>query len=225
MRTEFPSTERTLPAILDAQATTYGDRPFLTIGDTTRTFVEMRDAAARLADAFAASGTRPGDRIAIMAENRLEIIDAWFACAWLGAILVPINTATKGPQLEHVLSNSEPRALAIEPAFLERLELLDQVPSGLEQLWLLDHDRLEPWRGLPVQPFPAPGNPIAPRTRSCWRDRHDPLHLRHDRTLEGSDVPPGAVLLVGAFDRRSCSTESATTTCSTPACRSFTPTH
>src|SRR6185503_21245166 len=39
----------------------------------------------------------------------------------------------------------------------------NHVPSGLEQLWLLDHDRLEPCRGLSVQPFPSAGNPIAPR--------------------------------------------------------------
>jgi carnitine-CoA ligase len=162
MSTKFPSTQRTLPAILDTQASRFGDRPFLTFGDTTRTFTETRDAAARLAHAFAAYGTRPGDRIAIMAENRLEMIDAWFACAWLGAILVPINTATKGPQLEHVLSNSEPRALAIEPAFADRLELLDDMPNSLDRLWVLDAERQQRYHHLAAEPFPTPGSPVAP---------------------------------------------------------------
>ena len=31
---------------------------------------------------------------------RLEVLDAWFACAWLGASLVPVNTATRGPRAE-----------------------------------------------------------------------------------------------------------------------------
>jgi len=99
-----PSRERTLPALLERQATTFGDKTFLRVGETTRSFAEMRDSVARLAGAFAASGVRHGDRVAIMAENRLEVVDAWFACAWLGAILVPFNTATRGPQLQHVLT-------------------------------------------------------------------------------------------------------------------------
>ena len=167
MSAELVSRRRTLPAILEAQAETYGKRPFLTFGDTTRTFVETRDAAARLADSLAAQGTRRGDRVAIMAENRVELLDAWFACGWLGAILVPINTATKGPQLEHVLSNSEPRAIAAEPAFFERLEALEHVPTTLERIWALDRGAPERCRGLPVEPFPnggalRPATPVGP---------------------------------------------------------------
>lgn len=163
LSTVFPSTQRTLPAILDARASKPGDRPFLTIGDTTRTFVEMRDCAARLAGAFAEHGITAGDRIAVMAENRLEVIDAWFACAWLGAILVPINTATKGRQLEHVLSNSEPRVLALEPAFLERLDGLGALPESLERLWALDPSEQGRRRHLAVERFPASSSsPIPP---------------------------------------------------------------
>ena len=159
MTTRLPPGERTLPAILERQASRLGPRRFLTIGGTSRTFAEMRDEVARLAGALAAHGISPGDRVAVMAENRLEVIDAWFACAWLGAILVPVNTATKGPQLEHVLSNSEPRALAIEPEFLERLEVLAAVPVSLEHLWVLDTCEQDRWRHLPVERFPAPAGP------------------------------------------------------------------
>ena len=135
MTAGFPPSKRTLPAVLEAQASRLGDRPFVTFGDTTRSFAEMRDAAARLADALAMNGTKPGDRIAVMSENRLEILDAWFACAWLGAILVPINTATKGPQLQHVLSNADPHALAIESALADRFEALDERPPALQHVW------------------------------------------------------------------------------------------
>jgi crotonobetaine/carnitine-CoA ligase len=166
-RTTLPSSQRTLPAVLDLQASERGDRRFLTVGGTSRSFAEMRNAVARLAGAFAAQGIAKGDRVAIMAENRLEIIDAWFACAWLGAILVPINTATKGPQLEHILSNAEPRALAIEPPFLDRLDVIEAVPGSLERLWALDACEPRRCRRLEVEPFPAPAaavaaNPVGP---------------------------------------------------------------
>jgi carnitine-CoA ligase len=172
MTPRLAPTQRTLPAILELQAWRYGDRPFLTVGETTRSFIEMRDAVARLARAFRNQGIAPGDRVAVMAENRIEVLDTWFACAWLGAILVPINTATRGPQLEHLLTNSEPRALAVEPGFLDRLELLEKVPSSLERLWVLDTTERDRSRDRAIEPFPAadapattakvgPGDPVA----------------------------------------------------------------
>ena len=134
----IPPRERTLPALLERQAAAFGDKTFLRVGETRRSFGEMRDAVARLAGGFAGAGVRHGDRVAIMAENRLEVIDAWFACAWLGAILVPFNTATRGPQLQHVLTDSAPRVLIVEARFLEHLDVLESMPAELERLWLLD---------------------------------------------------------------------------------------
>jgi crotonobetaine/carnitine-CoA ligase len=163
----LPPLERTLPAILERQAGLLGDRPFLAVGGTERSFAGMRDAVARLAGSLAAAGVSPGDRVAMMSENRIEVLDAWFACAWLGAVLVPLNTATRGPQLEHVLRNSGPRAFALEPGFLEHLDVLGELPPELERLWLLDERAAPSWRGLPVEPFPGAGDavpaaPVAP---------------------------------------------------------------
>ena len=155
-----PPSERTLPALLERQAAAAGDRAYLRIGETARTVAEMRAVVARLAGAFAAAGVTAGDRVAIMAENRVELIDAWFACAWLGAILVPFNTATRGPQLQHVLTNSGSRILAIEPELFHHLDVLDELPVELERIWLLDSNGDAPWRGLPVEPFPAPAEPV-----------------------------------------------------------------
>src|SRR5215467_1801649 len=135
---DLPPAERTLPALLERQAATFSDRPYLSIGSTSRTYAEMRDAVARTAGGFAAAGVGRGDRVAIMSENRRELLDAWFACAWLGASLVPLNTATRGPQLEHVLGNSGPRALAIEQGLFEHLGVVESLPPELERIWLLD---------------------------------------------------------------------------------------
>jgi carnitine-CoA ligase len=157
----LPPRQRTLPALLALQAEALGDRPYLRVGETRRSFREMRDAVARTAGAFAAAGIERGDRVALMSENRVEVIDAWFACAWLGAILVPFNTATRGPQLEHVLTNSAPRVLVLEEGLRRHLEVLGELPGELERLWLLDAGADGRFRGLDVEPFPAPGEPRA----------------------------------------------------------------
>ena len=156
-----PPEQRTLPAILDGQAKRLGDRPYLRVGDTTRTFAEMRDVVARRAGAFAASGVRAGDRVAIISENRLELLDTWFACAWLGAIFVPVNTATRGPQLQHILIDSDPVALALEPEHASNLALLEALPEQLARLWMLGEVEEDTWRGLPVERFPDLGDPVS----------------------------------------------------------------
>ena len=158
---DVPPSERTLPALLERQAAAFGERPYLQVGDTVRTYAEMRDAVARTAGSFAAAGVRRGDRVAIMAENRRELVDAWFGCAWLGAALVPLNTATRGPQLEHVLMNSGPRVLAIEQNLFPHLEVIEMLPPELERIWLLEGEGAD-FRGLPVEAFPPLGEALPP---------------------------------------------------------------
>jgi carnitine-CoA ligase len=157
-----PPAERTLPALLERQAEALGDRPYLRVGDVQRSFAEMHDAVARLAGSFREAGIGAGDRVAIMSENRFEIVDAWFAASWLGAILVPFNTATRGPQLQHVVFNSGPRVLAVEPDLLAQLDAVERLPPELERIWLLGADGGGTHRGLPVERFPEPGEPIRP---------------------------------------------------------------
>ena len=122
----------------------------------------MRDTAAALAGAFAAAGIGRGDRVGIMAENRIEVLDAFLACAWIGAVLVPVNTALRGTQLAHVLHDAGVRALAIEGTLLEYLDAVEHPPAELEILWLLDGERQSAWRGVPTARFPEPGDRINP---------------------------------------------------------------
>ncbi len=85
--------QRTLPQMLAVQAERHGDRPLLTVGDVTWTFRDAANVAARRAGMLAAAGIRPGDRVALLLGNRLELMELVLACGWLGAIAVPINTA------------------------------------------------------------------------------------------------------------------------------------
>ena len=153
---------RVIPSLLERQAAALGEAPFVVHGDEVRTFASMRDRAASLAGALAGLGVGAGDRVGVMAENRLEILDVFAACAWLGAILVPVNTGSRGPQLEHVLGNAAVRAIAVESAFLPQLDDLAALPPELERVWLFDGEPPGSWRGLPAEPFPHVGHAVEP---------------------------------------------------------------
>ncbi|MEU9289994.1 AMP-binding protein [Streptomyces sp. NPDC048275] len=132
----------TLAGLLDAAAEEFGDRVFLRVGDVTRTYEQSRTAAAQTAGALAARGCGPGDHVAAMAGNRIELVDLILGCAWLGAVLVPLNTALRAAGLRHVLREADPGYLLAEPETAGRA-----VEAGFRgTLWTVGEDDI-----------PAPG--------------------------------------------------------------------
>lgn len=71
-----------------------------------------------LADAWRAvlaqRGIGPGDRVAVLAYNRLETVALFFACVREGAILVPLNWRLTAPELARVLVHAAPALVAGE---------------------------------------------------------------------------------------------------------------
>src|SRR5207244_3930381 len=66
--------------------------------------------------ALRALGLKPGDRLAILSENRLEWAVADYASLCLGAITVPIYPTLSPPQIEALLVNSEPAVVFVSTA-------------------------------------------------------------------------------------------------------------
>lgn len=99
--------------------------------------------------------------MALLSENRIEVLDCIAACGWLGAMLVPLNTSMRGPQLAHVLHNAEPRVLVVEAGLLQRLDTIELLPDSTTQLWCLD-DHPASWGSRPLEPFPVDGDAMEP---------------------------------------------------------------
>jgi fatty-acyl-CoA synthase len=82
------------------------------------TYGQLNDRATRLANHLRQhAGVRSGDRIAVLAMNRSEVLEALFAAAKLTAILVPLNYRLTQPELQYILEDSEPRVLLYEAGF------------------------------------------------------------------------------------------------------------
>jgi len=168
--------ERTLPAMLRRGAERHGDRPLLSFGDATWSHRQLPRLAAARAGALRAAGVGRGDRVALMLTNRIELLEAFLACAWLGAAAVPINTASMGPQIGYLLQDSGARLLVIEGGFVERLANAALGATALQAIWVVDASDTEAapstagrHEGVarsawpePSAPEPDPEPPIAP---------------------------------------------------------------
>ena len=133
----------TLPALLEARAQR-GASVLFSDRRTTWTGRDALQAAARRAGALAAAGIGRGDRVALMCSNRIEFIDMVLGCGWLGAIVVPLNTASRGMQLQHILNNCGATLLVIEADLVEAVATLDFSTLALQAAWLIE-PRVEPW--------------------------------------------------------------------------------
>lgn len=151
--------KQTLPGLLEIGAERFGDKPLLRFDDLERSFTEVRDEVAAAAGTIAEAGIARGDRVAMMCENRIELLDLMLGCAWLGAVAVPLNTALRGPQLQHQLSNSGARVLAMDTALLGLLDVIER-PETLGEVWALDGVPAEHPTGYTVVEPPSRGAPV-----------------------------------------------------------------
>jgi fatty-acyl-CoA synthase len=78
----------------------------------------------RLAGALAGLGVARGDRVAHLGYNSPLFLALLFACARLGAILVPLNWRLAAPEHRTILADAEPRLLLYEEDFADHVARL-----------------------------------------------------------------------------------------------------
>jgi len=89
---------------------------------------------------LAGLGIRPGDRIALLSENRPEWSIADLAILSLGAINVPIYTTQAVDQIEHILADSGARAIFISNRKLFRHARPAMANRQLEKMIFFESD-------------------------------------------------------------------------------------
>ena len=96
----------------------------------TQTFAEL---AVRVDSVAAGIGalTEPGDRVAILAENRAEYVECYYAVPQSGRVLVPLNQRLHPDEWTGSLERSGARLLIGEAELLDRLDTHAARDAGL----------------------------------------------------------------------------------------------
>jgi fatty-acyl-CoA synthase len=86
--------------------------------DCRYTYRQLNERANRLANALRnRCGITKGDRIAVLARNRIELLDLLFASGKLGAILVPFNWRLVPRELSYLMHDCGARLLIAGPEY------------------------------------------------------------------------------------------------------------
>ena len=89
-------------------------------------YAQFWDRSLRLANAMLTRGLRPGDRVALFAQNCPEFLESYIGLQLAGLVAVPANYRLTPPELSYLLDNSGARALLIGVEYLSYLDKLRQ---------------------------------------------------------------------------------------------------
>lgn len=107
--------QNTVAGLFSAQARIHPQRVAVEDGERTLTYRQLDERSRRAASALAARGVGRGDRLALLAENRAEVLELFLAAARLGAIVACQNWRLKAPEIAHCVRLVAPKLAVVSP--------------------------------------------------------------------------------------------------------------
>jgi fatty-acyl-CoA synthase len=106
-----------LSDLIERNAAFSPDKPAIRFAGASLTYAELAERIAAAARALKSLGVGRGDRVAILSLNRPDYLVLLYACARLGAMLVPLNWRLAVPELMFMLRDAGAKTLLLEQAF------------------------------------------------------------------------------------------------------------
>ena len=124
------------PDVIEYQAGTRGDKPFILFEDRVITFAEFDKMTCRAANSLRAQGAKPGDGIAILMGNCPEFLFIFHGVPRAGFYTVPVNASLKGEGLRYVLSHSDVKYLAVDDVLYPEVEKLGRPLGAIKKIFI-----------------------------------------------------------------------------------------
>jgi fatty-acyl-CoA synthase len=161
-------------------------------GSRRLSYAELEGRVNRLSHGLLARGLTPGDRIAYLAHNRLEVIETILAAAKIGAVVVPLNWRLTPAELAFMVRDSGAETLLFGPEVASLAEGLLEIAPVERRLVYGPETALgaEPTEGL------LDAHPSTPPELMTPPTLESPHIIMYTSGTTGT--PKGAVLSQGA---------------------------
>ena len=93
------------------------------------TYAEWSQRASGLASALLAQGLRPGERVAILAYNRIEWLEIYVALARAGLVALPLNFRLVSGEIAYILKDAQVSALVCAHSLQDKAPAPDISPD------------------------------------------------------------------------------------------------
>jgi fatty-acyl-CoA synthase len=107
-----------LADLIDRNAAFTPEKPALRFAGSTWSYAVFAGRVGRMARALQSQlGVRRGDRVAVLAMNHPDYLTLLYACARVGAMLVPLNWRLAPPELQFILTDADVRVVFVAQPF------------------------------------------------------------------------------------------------------------
>ena len=86
------------------------------------TYPEVNKRVNQLAHSLLSLGLSKGDKVAVLLENSIEIVEVFLATAKTGIIIVPINFRLVSAEVEYIADNSDAKAFIVHDEFTSTVD-------------------------------------------------------------------------------------------------------
>ncbi|MCU1502060.1 MAG: hypothetical protein JWM12_1414 [Ilumatobacteraceae bacterium] len=128
-----------LPDIVSFAARKTPDAPALFFEDQVVTFGQLDEHVRRLANALLAIAA-PGDRIAVLSENRAEYIDLYYGVPAAKMGLVFLNYRLNPKELTKIVNDADARVIFTEPKYLDTVTAIAAESPGVAAVVVMGGD-------------------------------------------------------------------------------------
>jgi acyl-CoA synthetase (AMP-forming)/AMP-acid ligase II len=106
-----------LGQVLKVNAKKFAHTVALKDKDRQVTYAELNRRANKLAHSLLNLGLIKGDKIAVLLENSIEIVEVYLATAKTGLVIVPVNFRLTSSEVADIVNNSDAQALIVHGEF------------------------------------------------------------------------------------------------------------
>ena len=99
-----------LSVILDDSAKRYPKKAAFIFMDTVLSYVQLNEAANRIANGLKSKGIQPGDKVALSCPNLPHFPIIYYGIIKAGAVVVPLSVLLKKDEIEYHLADSDAKA-------------------------------------------------------------------------------------------------------------------
>ncbi len=111
-----------LGEILKVNAKKFPDTVALKDRERSFTYPAVNKRVNRLAHGLLGMGLVKGDKVAVLLENSIEIIEIYLAAAKTGIVIVPINFRLVGQEVSYIVNNSDAKAMIVHDQFAANVD-------------------------------------------------------------------------------------------------------
>jgi len=135
--------------ILDRGAKVAPDEEIVTAtenGVRRQSYKQTRDRAHQLAHALKDAGVEIGDRVGTFMWNGSRHLEAYHACAGMGAVLHTLNVRLSDHDLEYIIEHAQDRIIIVDADALPLLEKLNGRMPSVERVVVAVEEGFEDWK-------------------------------------------------------------------------------